>query len=131
MAERMRFELTVAFTTPPFQDGALNRSANSPRLPLLFYLFSTESQGQFSLFSQNYDSKGYCLPIPKLFLPKEAFSFFKHSQPLFTQCRFALCLAFYKTDKDLDFLMLKPGLSLETLNSPSSLLGTRCQSDHE
>ena len=30
MAERMRFELTVAFTTPPFQDGALNRSANAP-----------------------------------------------------------------------------------------------------
>lgn len=26
----MRFELTVAFTTPPFQDGALNRSANAP-----------------------------------------------------------------------------------------------------
>ncbi len=32
MAERMRFELTVAFTTPPFQDGALNRSANAPKL---------------------------------------------------------------------------------------------------
>ena len=28
----MRFELTVAFTTPPFQDGALNRSANAPKL---------------------------------------------------------------------------------------------------
>ena len=27
----MRFELTDAFTSPPFQDGALNRSANSPR----------------------------------------------------------------------------------------------------
>lgn len=36
MAESMRFELTVAFTTPPFQDGALNRSANSPRLLLHF-----------------------------------------------------------------------------------------------
>ena len=44
MAESMRFELTVAFTTPPFQDGALNRSANSPRLPLLFYLFSKKCQ---------------------------------------------------------------------------------------
>ena len=32
MAESMRFELMVAFTTPPFQDGALSRSASSPRL---------------------------------------------------------------------------------------------------
>lgn len=30
MAENERFELSVACTTPPFQDGALNRSANSP-----------------------------------------------------------------------------------------------------
>ena len=30
MAESMGFEPTVACTTPPFQDGALNRSANSP-----------------------------------------------------------------------------------------------------
>ena len=44
MAERMRFELTVAFTTPPFQDGALNHSANAPRLLLLFYLFSNKCQ---------------------------------------------------------------------------------------
>ena len=51
MAESMRFELTVAFTTPPFQDGALNRSANSPRLPLLFYLFSRKCQQQIVYFS--------------------------------------------------------------------------------
>lgn len=44
MAESMRFELTVAFTTPPFQDGALNRSANSPRLLSIFYLFFTICQ---------------------------------------------------------------------------------------
>lgn len=30
MAEDMRFELTEAFTSPPFQDGALNHSANPP-----------------------------------------------------------------------------------------------------
>ncbi len=30
MAENMRFELTEACTSPPFQDGALNHSANSP-----------------------------------------------------------------------------------------------------
>jgi hypothetical protein len=30
LAENERFELSVACTTPPFQDGALNRSANSP-----------------------------------------------------------------------------------------------------
>ena len=42
MAESMRFELTVAFTTPPFQDGALNRSANAPKLlyPSHFYNFT-------------------------------------------------------------------------------------------
>lgn len=28
----MRFELTEACTSPPFQDGALNRSANPPVL---------------------------------------------------------------------------------------------------
>lgn len=32
LAEDMRFELTVACTTPPFQDGALNHSANPPVL---------------------------------------------------------------------------------------------------
>lgn len=26
----MRFERTEAFTSPPFQDGALNHSANAP-----------------------------------------------------------------------------------------------------
>ncbi len=30
MAESKRFELLVAFTTPPFQDGAFDRSASSP-----------------------------------------------------------------------------------------------------
>lgn len=30
LAEDMRFELTEACTSPPFQDGALNRSANPP-----------------------------------------------------------------------------------------------------
>ncbi len=30
MAESMRFELTEACTSPPFQDGAIDRSANSP-----------------------------------------------------------------------------------------------------
>lgn len=48
MAESMRFELTVAFTTPPFQDGALNRSANSPRL--LYY---------FTYFQRNVNNKLY------------------------------------------------------------------------
>lgn len=32
LAEDMRFELTEACTSPPFQDGALNRSANPPAL---------------------------------------------------------------------------------------------------
>ena len=32
----MGFEPTVAFTTPPFQDGALDRSANSPIAFLLY-----------------------------------------------------------------------------------------------
>lgn len=35
MAEDMRFELTEACTSPPFQDGALNRSANPPAQVLL------------------------------------------------------------------------------------------------
>lgn len=34
MAESMGFEPTVACTTPPFQDGALNHSANSPSIIL-------------------------------------------------------------------------------------------------
>ena len=37
----MRFELTVACTTPPFQDGALNRSANPP--VLVYYTQSLNS----------------------------------------------------------------------------------------
>ena len=41
LAEDMRFELTVAFTTPPFQDGALNRSANPP--VLVYYTQSLNS----------------------------------------------------------------------------------------
>ncbi len=32
----MRFELTEAFTSPPFQDGALNRSANPPNAYSLY-----------------------------------------------------------------------------------------------
>lgn len=53
MAEDMRFELTEACTSPPFQDGALNRSANPPGayllyimsldLSLIFYIFELES----------------------------------------------------------------------------------------
>lgn len=35
MAEDMRFELTEACTSPPFQDGALNRSANPPNAFLI------------------------------------------------------------------------------------------------
>ncbi len=35
MAEDMRFELTEACTSPPFQDGALNRSANPPTASLI------------------------------------------------------------------------------------------------
>ncbi len=35
LAEDMRFELTEACTSPPFQDGALNRSANPPAQVLL------------------------------------------------------------------------------------------------
>ena len=31
----MRFELTEACTSPPFQDGALNRSANPPNAFLI------------------------------------------------------------------------------------------------
>lgn len=36
LAEDMRFELTEACTSPPFQDGALNRSANPPGAILLY-----------------------------------------------------------------------------------------------
>jgi hypothetical protein len=35
MAEDMRFELTEACTSPPFQDGALNRSANPPTASII------------------------------------------------------------------------------------------------
>ncbi len=35
LAKDMRFELTEACTSPPFQDGALNRSAN-PSYGLLY-----------------------------------------------------------------------------------------------
>ena len=38
----MRFELTVVFTTPPFQDGALNRSANSPKVTSIILLIFKE-----------------------------------------------------------------------------------------
>ena len=54
LAEDMRFELTEACTSPPFQDGALNRSANPPDaillyikgldLSLIFCFFRLESQ---------------------------------------------------------------------------------------
>ena len=37
MAEDMRFELTEACTSPPFQDGALNRSANPPEANIIIH----------------------------------------------------------------------------------------------
>ena len=37
MAEDMRFELTEACTSPPFQDGALNRSANPPEASIIIH----------------------------------------------------------------------------------------------
>lgn len=33
----MRFELTEACTSPPFQDGALNRSANPPEASFIIH----------------------------------------------------------------------------------------------
>ncbi len=44
LAEDMRFELTEACTSPPFQDGALNRSANPPVLTIIpnFTMLSLE-----------------------------------------------------------------------------------------
>ena len=33
----MRFELTEACTSPPFQDGALNRSANPPEANIIIH----------------------------------------------------------------------------------------------
>ena len=37
LAEDMRFELTEACTSPPFQDGALNRSANPPEASIIIH----------------------------------------------------------------------------------------------
>ena len=36
MAENKGFEPSDAYTSPPFQDGALSRSANSPSAILLY-----------------------------------------------------------------------------------------------
>lgn len=47
----MRFELTEACTSPPFQDGALNRSANPPIALLLYPMTSRLSLVTYSFFS--------------------------------------------------------------------------------
>ena len=52
MAEDMRFELTEACTSPPFQDGALNRSANPPGAYLL-YIMGYDLSLIFYIFKQD------------------------------------------------------------------------------
>lgn len=39
----MRFELTEAYTSPPFQDGALSHSANPPTAFLLYIIIFTKT----------------------------------------------------------------------------------------
>lgn len=46
MAEYVGFEPTVAYTTPPFQDGAFDHSANIPT-----YIYNTKSNVKMQIKS--------------------------------------------------------------------------------
>ena len=52
----MRFELTEACTSPPFQDGALNRSANPPGAHLL-YIMGHDLSLIFYIFEHDFPMK--------------------------------------------------------------------------